>query len=169
MGAKGVGFFHSNSLWTLDYKFILAMCSKLHVLSEATTEAAQIHKVLYQWGRREQALHEEIHLQTCRTFMHLTSISHKGMVHVNLFLVKPTLNSSISSFNCPSPSACTSVSDVDSKVVLLNSTKALPKEHLCVHIKPPGLGKWWNNQSNSGSLCKEILDQGTSESIQNSQ
>lgn len=51
MGGKGVGFFHSNSLWTLDYKFILAMCSKLHVLSEAATEVAQIHMVLYQWGR----------------------------------------------------------------------------------------------------------------------
>lgn len=101
MGGKAVGFFNSNSLWTLDYKFILAICSKLHVFSEATTEVAQIHKVFYQWGRREQALHEEIHLQMCRTFMHLTSTSNNGMVHVTLLLMKPTLKSSISSFNCP--------------------------------------------------------------------
>lgn len=101
MGGKGVGFFHSNSLWTLDYKLTLAMCSKVHVFSEATTGVAQIHMVLYQWGRREQALHEEIHLQMCRTFMHLTSISSYGMVHVNLLLIRPTLNSSISSFSCP--------------------------------------------------------------------
>lgn len=32
-----------------------------------------------------------------------------------------------------------SVSDVGSKVILLNYTKALPKEHLCVHIKTIGL------------------------------
>lgn len=80
MGGKGVGFFHSNSLWTLDCKLILAMCSKVHVFSEATTGVAQIYMVLYQWGRREQALHEEIHLQMCRTFTHLTSISSNGMV-----------------------------------------------------------------------------------------
>lgn len=77
------------------------MCSKLHVFPEAATEFAQIHMVLYQWGRREQALHEEINLHMCRTLMHLTSISNNGMVHINLLLMKPTVNSSISSFNCP--------------------------------------------------------------------
>lgn len=86
MGGKGVGLFHSNSLRTLDSKLILAMCSKLHEFSEATTEIAQIHMVIDQWGRREQALHEEIHLQMCRTFMHLTSVRVNGMVYVNLLL-----------------------------------------------------------------------------------
>lgn len=50
------------------------------------------------------------------------------------------------------------VSDAGSKVVLLNYTKALPKEHLCVHIKPMGLGEVMKQPS---LLCKEILDQGT--------
>lgn len=107
------------------------MCSKRHVFSEATTEAAQMQMVLYQWGRREQALHEEINVQI--------SISSNGMVNINLLLMKPTLNSSISPFNCPLLQPVFSY--VGSKVVLLNYTKALPKEHLCVHIKPLGLGK----------------------------
>lgn len=90
----------------------------------------------------EQALHEETHLQTCRTFRHLTSISNNRVVHVNLLLMKPTVNSSISSFNCPllQPAfyAHLLVMLVVKWFLLLNYTKVLPEEHLCVHIKPPG-------------------------------
>lgn len=96
-----------------------------------TIEAVQLHMVLYQWGRREQALQEEINVQT--------SISSNRMVNINLLLMKPTLNSSISSFNCPLLQPA--FSDVGNKMVLLNYTKALPKEHLCVQTKPLGLGK----------------------------
>ena len=48
------------------------------------------------------------------------------------------------------------------RVVLLGYTKALPKEHFCVHIKPSGVREVMihtHNQSNSGLLllCKGIL------------
>lgn len=120
--------------------------------------------VLYQWRRREQALHEEINLQMCRTFMHFTSISNNGMVHINLLLMKPKLNSSISSFNCPLPQpvfySCLLVMLVVTWFCLI--TPKLCQKSICVFIRNHrAKGKWWNNQRNFGLLCKEILDQGT--------